>query len=350
MSSVTARSPVARFLTWWGRELASFLPAEWRDRVGGERLIIDLADGEARFTRVSGGRSLPLGSLAASADRRDAVRRLLGGVPLASTAVLLRLGGGQALAKSISLPLAAEENLAEVLGFEMQRLTPFRPEQVRFAHHIAERRPGDRTMRVDLVVVPRDGLAAARDLMLDWGVPLDRVQAVPPAPPLDLAPPEWRRPTGAARRRLGWLVAATAVLALLALISAPVRDGLALAGIEADIAMLRPAAEAALKLQAEVDGWASGAQKVARLKREAPSPVRLLDAFTRLLPDDTWVSQFNVVDGAVELQGTTASASALVGLLEASPVVAKVRFRTPITSDPVTKLERFELAVELRKS
>jgi len=78
--------------------------------------------------------------------------------------------------------------------------------------------------------------------------------------------------------------------------------------------------------------------------------VKLLDAFTRLLPDDTWVSQLNLVDGAIELQGTTASASALVGLLEASPVVAKVRFRTPITADPVTKLERFELAVELRKS
>jgi general secretion pathway protein L len=128
------------------------------------------------------------------------------------------------------------------------------------------------------------------------------------------------------------------------------RDRLALSAAESRVAALRPTADAVLKLQAEVDGWASGAQRVARLKRVAPSATRLLDEFTRLLPDDTWVSQFNLVDGTVELQGTTASASALVGLIEASPTVAKVRFRTPITSDPVTRLERFELAVELRRS
>jgi len=350
MVSVTARSPVARFLSWWAGELASFLPAAWRDRLAGDRLIVDMAEGEARFARVTGGTVLALGTIGATADRRDAVRRLLTGVPLADTPVLLRLGGGQALSKSITLPLAAEENLDEVLGFEMQRLTPFRPEQVRFAHTIAERRGADRTMRVDLVVVPREGLSAARDLLLEWGVPIDRVQAAPPAPPLDLAPPEWRRPSGPAGRRLRWLALATACLAVVALVSTPLHDWGRVAGLEARIAVARPAAEAALKLQAEVDGWASGAQRVARLKREAPSPVRLLDTFTRLLPDDTWISQFNLVDGAVELQGTSASASALVGLLEASPAVAKVRFRTPITSDPVTKLERFELSVELKRS
>jgi general secretion pathway protein L len=348
--SVTARSPVARFLTWWGRELATFLPAGWRDRLDGDRLLVELADGEARFTRVVGGRSLSLGNLPAEPGRAEAVRRLLAGIPLPDTRVLLLLGGGQALAKTVTLPLATEENLAEVIAFEMERLTPFRAEQVRFAHAVVERRPAERTLRVDLVVVPRDGLATARDLMLDWRVPVDQVQASPPAPPLDLAPAEWRRPAGPARRRQAMLAGVAAVLALAAVLSPVLRDRLALGAAESRVATLRPTADAVLKLQSEVDGWASGAQRVARLKRVAPSATRLLDEFTRLLPDDTWVSQFNLVDGTVELQGTTASASALVGLIEASPTVAKVRFRTPITSDPVTRLERFELAVELRRS
>jgi general secretion pathway protein L len=350
MSAVTTRSPVARFLAWWGRELASLLPAAWRDRFGNERLIVDLAEGEARFTRMLAGKAVALGSAPAQAGRGEAARRLLAGVPLADTPVLLRLGGGQALAKTVTLPLAAEENLQEVLGFEMERLTPFRAEQVRFAHAIAERRPAEKSLRVDLVVVPRERLASARDLLLEWGVPVDRVQAAPPAPPLDLAPAEWHRRSGPAGRRIRLLAAATAALALLAVVSPLARHSLSLAATEARIAELRPTVDAVLRAQAEVDNWASGAQRVARLKREAPSATRLLDEFTRLLPDDTWVSQFNLVDRTVELQGTTASAAALVGLIEASPVVAKVRFRTPITSDPVTRLERFELAVELKPS
>lgn len=350
MSAVAARSPVARFLTWWGQELAGLLPAGWRDRLGNDRLVVDLADGEARFTRLVGGRELALGSLPAETDRREAARRLLAGIPLADTPVLLRIGGGRALAKTVTLPLAAEENLHEVLGFEMERLTPFRADQVRYAYAVAERRPAEKSLRVDLVVVPRDGLAGARDLLLSWDVPVDRVQAAPPAPPLDLAPMEWRRGAGPATRRLRRLVALTVALGLLAVLSPIAHGSLELAAVNARLGELRPAVDAVLRLQAEVDNWASGAQRVARLKREAPSATRLLDEFTRLLPDDTWVSQFNLVDRTVELQGTTASAAALVGVIEASPVVAKVRFRTPITSDPITKLERFELAVELKPS
>jgi general secretion pathway protein L len=350
MAAVAARSPVARFLTWWGQELGSLLPAAWRDRLGGDQLIVDLADGEARFTRMVGGRPLTLGSLPAEAGRGEAARRLLAGIPLADMPVLLRLGGGRALAKTVTLPLAAEENLQEVLGFEMERLTPFRAEQVHYAHAIAERRPAEKSLRVDLVVVPRDGLAGARDLLLDWQVPVDRVQAAPPAPALDLAPADWRRRTGPARRRVRQLAALAVALGVLAVVSPIARDSLSLAAANARLAELRPNVDAVLKLQSEVDNWASGAQRVARLKREAPSATKLLDEFTRLLPDDTWVSQFNLVDRTIELQGTTASAAALVGLIEASPAVAKVRFRTPITSDPVTRLERFELAVELKPS
>lgn len=350
MPTVTTRSSVARFLAWWGRELATLLPAAWRDRFGTDRLIVDFGDGEARFTRLLGGKALALGQLPAEAGRGEAARRLLAGIPLADTPVLLRLGGGQALAKTVTLPLAAEENLQEVLGFEMERLMPFRAEQVRFAHAIAERRPAEKSLRIDLVVVPRDGLMSARDLLLEWGLPVDRVQAAPPAAPLDLAPPEWRRRSSPAGRRVRQLAVVAAVLALLAVVSPLARHSLSLAAANARIGELRPTVDAVLRLQAEVDNWASGAQRVARLKREAPSATRLLDEFTRLLPDDTWVSQFNLVDRTIELQGTTASAAALVGLIEASPAVAKVRFRTPITSDPVTRLERFELAVELRPS
>ena len=74
---------------------------------------------------------------------------------------------------------------------------------------------------------------------------------------------------------------------------------------------------------------------------------RLLEELSRILPDDTFLGQFNVVDGLVEIEGSTASAAALVPRLEASAMFAAVRFRAPVAAEAVSRRERFHFALEL---
>ena len=57
------------------------------------------------------------------------------------------------LVKEVELPAAAEENLHQVLGFEMQRFTPFRTADVHYDHEVTER--GEGRLRVRLAVVPK---------------------------------------------------------------------------------------------------------------------------------------------------------------------------------------------------
>src|SRR6516165_809933 len=49
---------------------------------------------------------------------------------------VLRLGGPDVLGKTLTLPLAAERELDQVLGFEMDRETPFKAEEIYWNHRI----------------------------------------------------------------------------------------------------------------------------------------------------------------------------------------------------------------------
>ncbi len=58
--------------------------------------------------------------------------------------VVLCLPKDKALTRALTLPLAAEENLREVLAFEMNRQTPFRADQVYYDYMVVVGTPGRR--------------------------------------------------------------------------------------------------------------------------------------------------------------------------------------------------------------
>ena len=76
----------------------------------------------------------------------------------------------------------------------------------------------------------------------------------------------------------------------------------------------------------------------------------MLNEVTRLLPDDTWVVQFSRRDDQLTLSGFSAKASALIGLLEQSDLLADVRFRSPVNLDPRLQLERFNLSAGVARA
>ena len=61
--------------------------------------------------------------------------------------ITLRLAPGMGLGKMLELPLAARDDLDQLLRFEMDRLTPFRAEDVIFAHGSSRATPSDGASR-----------------------------------------------------------------------------------------------------------------------------------------------------------------------------------------------------------
>ena len=76
---------------------------------------------------------------------------------------------------STSLPIAAEDNLRQVLAFEMDRQTPFKADQVYFDYRLGEREAAARNLQVELIVVPRAPLDADLAKLTAGSLELDGV-------------------------------------------------------------------------------------------------------------------------------------------------------------------------------
>ena len=132
------RRAAGSFCAWWQGELAALVPAPLR-RLCSERrdlLVLDDSGPAPVVCRLRAGVC-------------EAVARPRSG------RLLVRLPAQQALRQTVELPLAAEENLREVLRFEMARLTPFTAEQVYFGARVLRRDAAARSLAVDLAVARR---------------------------------------------------------------------------------------------------------------------------------------------------------------------------------------------------
>ena len=75
--------------------------------------------------------------------------------------VLIRIVSNEVLQTTLDLPAAAEENLAEILALDMDRITPFRVDQVYFGYRLVHNDTITRRLRLTLTVLARDVVDAA---------------------------------------------------------------------------------------------------------------------------------------------------------------------------------------------
>jgi general secretion pathway protein L len=87
-------------------------------------------------------------------------------------------------------------------------------------------------------------------------------------------------------------------------------------------------------------------------KRHAPSALAYLEDVSRLLPDNTWVQQFELRTAGkgreVQITGETASASKLIEILEQSTLLQNSTPRGSVTRGSQPGTERFMIVAETR--
>jgi general secretion pathway protein L len=338
---------VATFFGWWRAELFGMLPDAWRRRFEGrhDTVLLSPMGDEVRISRRDNGRVEELGRIdTALPDAAERMAVTLGRLKAGSTRVEVAVPPEKLLTKQIRLPLAAEENLGQVLGFEMRRQTPFRAEQVYFNYRVTARRPQSQQLDVRLSVVPRTMLDVVLGPLVDWDlVPVqgdaktDEDGLVFAFAPGDAG----QRPSS----RLYRVLLMLNLVLVVAVVAIPLlqqqRD---LDELRARLAEVRAAATTASDLQQRIDQHQARSRYLFAQKTWRPASVELLEELSLRLPDDTWLFRVDVRDGKVTLQGTSTRASALIAELEDSRFLEDVRFASPVTQDGASGRERFHLS------
>jgi general secretion pathway protein L len=337
---------VGEFFEWWRAELAGMLPDAWRRRWARrhDTVRLTLTDDEVRVSRRLNGRLEEFARIDTTLpDARERMAAILGGARLEATRIEVMVPPEKLLTKQVHLPIAAEENLRQVLGFEMQRQTPFRVEQVHFHYKIKARQPQSQQIAVQLCVVPRPAIDSVLSLLgtrefelvdADGTSELDeRIFTFLPGDAV-------QRPSSSLRRGL----LALNTLLLVAVIAIPlVQQQRYLEKLRARLGDVRTAATTASDLQQRIDQQRARAHYLFTQKVGRPASVELLEELSRRLPDDTWLFRLEVRDGKVHLQGSSTAASALIAELEGSSLLEDVRFASPVTQDGASGRERFHL-------
>jgi len=352
---------LSRFFAWWGGELAALLPAGfrlwWQES---DRVVMLFLDGKrAAFHRQAGSRheeiyTIEPGVADAPLHRAETNRRLLqaaGG----NFRLLLCLPPDQVLTRTLTLPLAVEENLRQTLTFELDRYTPFKPEQVYFDFRIIERNVERKRLSVKLAAVPKSivdqGVARATALgvTVNGAVLVDELLQQG-GDCCNFLPAATKRHKSA--HRLWWRVGmgSLSVVLLLVLLAIPVWQKRAAA-----ISLIDPLARARTASM-ETDALRDHLRKLVdennflhNKKWESYSTVQVLEELSKLLPDDTFAMQLDFDGKTVQMQGETASSTKLVEILEASPLFKDVSFKSQLIKMQGTPYDRFNISATLEE-
>lgn len=346
---------IGRFFAWWFGELAGCIPGGLRNLAAGRRhqLAVDYRENELGLRRRVGGRWGDLGTVAVDpalpASARAALRERLRGIRRGGMEVVLRLPAAQVLRRQLDLPLAAAENLREVLSFEMDRLTPFKAEDVAYDFRIAATDREAERLTVDLAVAPRALVDEAVRVAQGVGLSPHRVAlAEDDGPPFNLLAPDAAAEGGRLLPRLNIALALATCALLGALALWPLqRKEARLATLESQLAESRTAAAASEDLRRRIDAALKRNSFLAQRRQATPLAVAVLADLTERLADDTWLVQLRIGDGAVELSGYAPAAAALLPALEQSALLRNLRFSAPVMPDQRVGRERFNLSADL---
>ncbi|MBO0736922.1 MAG: hypothetical protein J2P48_10185 [Alphaproteobacteria bacterium] len=330
---------VRQFFIWWFGQLADLLPPQLRRTAlsAADALVIApvgaLGRGAAAVA-VSlrrSGRETPLGEF-------DLDQAGLAELPRSpGNPTVLRLGEADVLGKTVSLPLAAERELGQVLGFEMDRETPFSTEELYWNHRVTAIDRENGRLSVRLSLVPKANLDPLLVALGQSGIQPSRVE-IADGPDAGFYLPLLGSGSNRAHNsysRLLWPAAVCcALLALAAIVTPFVRQQRALAALEREIASARAAAGEADSLRQQINHLSGNVGFIDDEREKAARPLIVLAAVTRVLPDDTYLTEMQLRQRKATLSGRSAAAARLIAALSDDG-----EFRNPSFAAPVTRLE-----------
>ena len=102
-------------------------------------------------------------------------------------------------------------------------------------------------------------------------------------------------------------------------------------------------------MQSSIDAVIDETTRLIKEKSVTPDLVDMLNTLSILLKDDTSLSYVQYSDGHLQIQGESPAASGLLAVLETSDMFVNARFASPVTQDRSSKLERFQITVDVAK-
>jgi general secretion pathway protein L len=256
----------------------------------------------------------------------------------------LRLPRAVVLTRFVSFPQQVRSNLAQVIRYELDRLTPFQADEVVYDVRPQTGSKAANRLNLELAVCRRDLIDGWIKRLAELGAPIDRVTWPGAWPGANLLPLEQRPRARGLKLDLEVLAPlAAAILAVAVLVTPLWQKQHKAEALEGELGVLRKQAVAVDELRQELERARQGSTQVLQMKLDQPNLLRMLRDLTDRLPEDTWIQNLEVDGDLVDLRGESSQATALIATLEQAEGIDGVSFKSPITQVARTGKERFNI-------
>jgi general secretion pathway protein L len=353
-------APIGRrlrqFWTWWTGELRPLLPRTAAELFAQrrEKLFLEVQDEVMTVSRGDNGNAaeilrLPLQTPPVDAEFGAEQPRL----PEDVSETVLVLPEGNALTRPLTLPLVAEENLLEVLSFEMDRYTPFPASEVYYDCVVTGRDMEHHAIDLSLVFAPRPAVDGLLEAAASLGATVDvvtiRARDGNNLLPVNLLPAD-RRPRRGDERRLRMALAGLCLaLAVVAVTLPIVSKDRVIRELTTRVEVATDTAHEGNRLRSELESMAETSRFLAEKKESELMTVELINEISRILSDETWLYRLDVSRTEIQLQGQSTASASLIEAVESSPLFENARFRSQVVQVAGTDADRFHLSANITR-
>ena len=236
------------------------------------------------------------------------------------------------LLRQTSVPAVAASSLERLLGYEMDRLTPFPAGDVMFSHRVLPGGQAGGKIQVEVAVVPKAWVQDLLDRLAGVSILPTALEAAGPDQVIRRITMNRASPAQLSRVRLvRWLATAACVTLAAAVIATPIaRQSLALAEMEERITLLQPRMDEVNALRARITAGSAGAGQLAAARDRGTAALRVLGVLTDLLPDDTYLTNLVLRPRQLTMEGRSAAATKLITSLTAESYLKNPSFAAPV--------------------
>ena len=262
------------------------------------------------------------------------------GVPLAGSHIELVLQSERFLFRPLELPNRAAEFMPGIVRSQIDRLTPWSAADTAFGWS----KPVEADAETILVTIAATPLTLVRpyvQAVAGIGAHSIAVFTTLPEGAPDATPIKVWEQTGRGVKDIGRIRQAL----ITTLTAVGITAGLAV-GANAVVGTILTAQQDVITRQlsgVRAAGIARNTGSLERRKHDSPSTVLALEALSKILPDQTYVTELRVEGNKLRLTGVTRDAPALIELIEQSGLFTRATFFAPTTRSSSDTGDRFHI-------
>ncbi len=360
MLDLKGKIEFSQFFKWWGQELSFLLPEKFREILskGKSLLVIEIASDKASVCYVNRNQESLLGEFEINALGKEELQNLIeSNNQYNDLEIVLRVPEIHSVKQTIFLPNAVEANLDQVIGYELDRYTPFDKNQVYFDYIKLGSAKNNTHIHVLLIMVKKATLDRLYDSCLLLGLkPFfsdSVVQKIIPGESQSrynlLAKDRCQKTNKTPLFILlgSFLLTLVMFVALLVIPLSKATD--ALDELKQHAQKVERLAFKIDDSKKDIDYLYQATQKVIDQKNASPALIEVIDTVSKVLNDVTWISRLHYFRKTLQITGQSDSATNLIDSLEKTKVLKNVKFISSVTKDKKSGLERFKISTEVAK-